>query len=244
MYAFSTNAVESSFTDTENQGYWPQAKLHTQWPGTGTVGDPIFDAFYAAQVQFQTDITRSEAQNAHAYTALLDEIGAAHVVTHSQAGPYGWRLGDMRPALVKSIVALEPGDAPFVPQFSFPGPASRRGITYQEIAYEPSAGPNGTLLRTVSVPPDGSDKQECVLQAEPARKLKWLSRVPVLVVTGEASFHAPYDYCTIKYLRQAGVSVEHADLGAEGIHGNGHMFFLEKNSDEIAARALKWINGL
>jgi uncharacterized protein (UPF0262 family) len=66
----------------------------------------------------------------------------------------------------------------------------------------------------------------------------------VLVVTGEASFHAPYDYCTVKYLRQAGVSVEHADLGREGIHGNGHMFFLEKNSAKIAARVLSWINGL
>jgi hypothetical protein len=98
MYAFSASAVESSFTDTANQGYWPQAKLHTQWPGTGTVGDPIFDAFYAAQVQFQRDITLSEDQNAHAYTALLDRIGAAHIVTHSQAGPYGWRIGDMRPA--------------------------------------------------------------------------------------------------------------------------------------------------
>ncbi|KAH7068414.1 Alpha/Beta hydrolase protein [Paraphoma chrysanthemicola] len=244
MFAFSTSAVESSFTDTKNQGFWPQAKLHTQWPGTGRVGDPIFDAFFAAQVQFQTAIIISETQNAHAYAALLDKIGAAHVITHSQAGPYGWRIGDMRPQLVKSIVALEPGDAPFVPQFLNPGPGPGWGITYEEIAYESTAGPNGTSLATVTVLSEDPDKQECIVQAEPARKLKNLSQIPVLVVTGEASFHAPYDYCTVAYLKQAGVDVEHADLGEEGIHGNGHMFFLEKNSAEIAKRVLKWVQNL
>ncbi|KAH7092359.1 Alpha/Beta hydrolase protein [Paraphoma chrysanthemicola] len=244
MFAFSISAVESSFTDTENQGFWPQAKLHTQWPGTGKVGDPIFDAFYAAQIQFQTAIVISEAQNAHAYAALLDKIGAAHVITHSQAGPYGWRIGDMRTQLVNSIVALEPGDAPFVPQFLNPGPGPGWGITYEEIAYEPTAGPNGTLLATVTVPSDDPNKQECILQAEPAKKLKNLSQIPILVVTGEASFHAPYDYCTVAYLKQAGVDVEHADLGEEGIHGNGHMFFLEQNSAEIAERVLNWIQSL
>jgi pimeloyl-ACP methyl ester carboxylesterase len=244
MYAFSTSVVESSFTDTENQGFWPQAKLHNQWPGTGKVGDPIFDAFFAAQVQFQTDIILSEAQNAHAYAALLDKIGAAYVITHSQAGPYGWRIGDMRPQLVKSIVALEPGDAPFVPQFLSAGPGPAWGITYEEISYEPTAGSNGTLLTTVTVPSKASGKQECILQADPAKRLKNLSQIPILVVTGEASFHAPYDYCTVAYLRQAGVHVEHADLGEEGIHGNGHMFFLEKNSVDIAERVLKWIKAL
>jgi hypothetical protein len=29
---------------------WPQAKLHTQTPGTGKPGDPIFDAAFARGV--------------------------------------------------------------------------------------------------------------------------------------------------------------------------------------------------
>jgi hypothetical protein len=61
------------------------------------------------------------------------------------------------------------------------------------------------------------------------------------VVTGEASFHAPYDYCTVEYLRQAGVEVEFADLGEECIHGNGHMFFMEKHNLEIAERVMRWL---
>jgi hypothetical protein len=30
-------------------------------------------------------------------------------------------------------------------------------------------------------------------------------------------------------------------LGDEGLHGNGHMFFMEKNSLEIAGKVLAWL---
>ena len=81
-----TSTIEQLFTATASHNLWPKARLHTQWPGMGRVGDPTFDAFFASQVQFQTDNFISEAQNAKAYTALLDRIGKAHLVTHSQAG--------------------------------------------------------------------------------------------------------------------------------------------------------------
>lgn len=113
MEIASTSRVESLFTAISSHARWPQSKLHTQWPGTGKAGDPVFDAFYATQVQRQTNVLILESQNAKAYTALLDKIGVAHVVTHSQAGPYGWRVGDARPHLTKSIVALEPSGPPF-----------------------------------------------------------------------------------------------------------------------------------
>jgi pimeloyl-ACP methyl ester carboxylesterase len=79
------------------------------------------------------------------------------------------------------------------------------------------------------------------MQTEPAKKLKNLVNIPALVVTGEASFHAPYDHCTAEYLRQAGMQVEFADLGEEGIRGNGHMLFMEKNNIEIAQRVFDWL---
>jgi len=44
--------------------------------------------------------------------ALLDRIGPAVLVTHSQARPFGWLIGDARPALVKGIVAMEPQGPP------------------------------------------------------------------------------------------------------------------------------------
>jgi pimeloyl-ACP methyl ester carboxylesterase len=243
MIASSTDEVERTFTAIATYGTWPQAKLHNQWPGTGLVGDPTFDAFYASQIQFLPDSSIYENQNTDAYAALLDKIGAAHVLTHSQAGSYGWRIGDARPALVKSIIALEPAGPPFGTTRPFLGNRTW-GITYQEITYNPPVGPNATLLERVHIPAKDVDHSDCILQSEPAKKLANLVDIPVLLMTSEASYHAPYDYCTVAYLKQGGVQVEHADLGAEGIHGNGHMFFMEKNNLDIASRVLAWLEKL
>ena len=64
---------------------------------------------------------------------------------------------------------------------------------------------------------------------------------PMLIVNGEASFHAPFEHCTVKYLEQAGVKPTWIDLGKAGIHGNGHMMMLEKNNLEVAAMIEKWL---
>src|SRR5437773_944286 len=39
--------TQRQFTSPERYNRWPQAHLHTQWPGKGVPGDPIFDQFYA-----------------------------------------------------------------------------------------------------------------------------------------------------------------------------------------------------
>jgi hypothetical protein len=44
------------------------------------------------------------------------------------------------------------------------------------------------------------------------------------------------------WLKQAGVNAAWVDLGKEGIHGNGHMRMLEKNSDAVAARIENWVD--
>ncbi|KAF2710044.1 alpha/beta-hydrolase [Pleomassaria siparia CBS 279.74] len=241
MNTSSTSDVETYFTATSEHGLWPQAKLHTQWPGTGKVGDPIFDAFYASQVPSVVGRSISEDQNAKAYTALIDRVGKAYLITHSQAGAFGWRVGDARPNLVQGIVAIEPSGPPFLAQPPFLGEYRAWGLTNFEIEYQPTAGPNGEYLKIVKTPTKDAEHWEYMMQEEPAKQLVNLSKVPMLVVTGEASMHAPYDYATVEYLRQAGVAVEFADLGAEGIHGNGHMLFMEKNNLVIAERVLGWL---
>ena len=51
--SFSTIlSVESRFTAPKHHNLYPQARMHTQWPGTGRAGDPIFDQFYASQVPY------------------------------------------------------------------------------------------------------------------------------------------------------------------------------------------------
>ena len=67
-----------------------------------------------------------------------------------------------------------------------------------------------------------------------------LSKVPDLLMKGEASFAILWYHCTIAYLRQALVSVGFADLGKERMRGNGHMFSLEQNYAAVADRVLGW----
>ncbi|HYK81127.1 MAG TPA: hypothetical protein VEU95_15945 [Micropepsaceae bacterium] len=43
-------------------------------------------------------------------------------------------------------------------------------------------------------------------------------------------------------LKQAAVNAAWVDLGKEGIHGNGDMMMLEKNSDAVAARIENWVD--
>jgi len=148
----------------------------------------------------------------------------------------------MRPDLVRGIVQLEPSGPPFTLRPPFGNePAFAFGLTDLAIEYVPSAGKYAKSIKTVVEPAIDYNHNECIMQKAPARRLKNLGKIPELVVTGEASLHAPYDYCTVKYLQQVGVDVEHADLGKEGIHGNGHMFFMEKNNIEIANRVYQWL---
>ncbi len=82
--------------------------------------------------------------------------------------------------------------------------------------------------------------QEFTLK-NPVRKLRNLEGRHVAIVTGEASPHALYDWATALFLKQAGVRVQHIELERRGIHGNGHLCFLEKNSDNIASLVFQWI---
>ena len=65
-----------------------------------------------------------------------------------------------------------------------------------------------------------------------------------MIVTSEASFHAPYDYCTVNYLVQAGVKVQWLNLPEVGIHGNAHFMFMELNSLDIVQQVEPWIEAV
>ena len=56
---------------------------------------------------------RPQQRNQDAGAALLDKIGPAIVLTHSQSGSFGWLIADARPKLVKAIIAIEPSGPPF-----------------------------------------------------------------------------------------------------------------------------------
>src|SRR5260221_5654014 len=110
------------------------------------------------------------------------------------------------------------------------------------MGYAPRAATVTDLAFVQQSKADGPDLVRCWLQKAPARQLPNLAKVPVLIVNGEASFHAPFEHCTVKYLQQAGVQPTWISLGEAGIHGNGHMMMLEKNSDAVARVMANWLD--
>ena len=109
------------------------------------------------------------------------------------------------------------------------------------MSYSPAAANASDLAIVQQDAPDGPGLTRCWQQRAPARQLPNLQKVPILVVTAEASYHAPYDHCTVRYLDQAGVRSTWVKLGDIGIHGNGHMLMLEKNNQEIAKVMADWL---
>ncbi|KAG8534035.1 uncharacterized protein KY384_000878 [Bacidia gigantensis] len=210
---------------------------------TGLKGDPIFDAFYASQVQFQNDTIIVQNITQRAGAALLDRIGPAIVITHSQAGPLGFLIADTRPASVRALISLEPQGPPFEDRILRNSTAIARpyGLTNIPIEYDPPVVDPATALPYMTLPPPGPGLSDCILQASPARRLVNLAKIPHLVVTSQASYHAAYDYCTVRYLQQGGVIVDFLDLPHAEIHGNAHFVFLERNNLEIAAKVEEWI---
>ena len=77
---FSAELIQKRFTATQDYKLWPQAVNHTQWPGTGRMGDPVFDAFYSSNVQLADNDTYSQATVQAAGAALLDHIGKPAIV--------------------------------------------------------------------------------------------------------------------------------------------------------------------
>lgn len=233
--------LQDLFTATASALLWPQAALHTQWPGAGVPGDSIFDQFFASQWAGMSALNQ-ETYTSRALVALLEKIGPSVLLTHSQSGPHGWLAADARPDLVRGIIAVEPNGPPFyelslvgAPDwFSYGDIARPYGITRLPLTFEPAVTDPAQLTPVLQDSPDGPDLARCYLQAEPARQLPRLADIPVVVVTGEASYRATYDHCTVKFLQQAGVGAAHVRLEDRGIRGNGHMMMLEENNLDIA----------
>ncbi|KAJ3541502.1 hypothetical protein NM208_g4582 [Fusarium decemcellulare] len=225
---YSAEIIQQRFTAGKDYMLWPQASNHTQWPGTGKMGDPVFDTFYSSNVQFISNATYQQTTVQNAGAALLDKIGKPVIlVGHSQGGLMPIVIADARPKLAKALILLEPTGPPF--QDAVFSNASTRawGLTDIPVTYSPAV-----------TDPAPSSSRRRTLRAATTTK-------PILVVTSESSYHVPYDYCTVDFLQQAGCSkAEHLELGEAGIHGNGHMFFMEKNSDEIQKVLGSWIKKL
>ncbi|MFM9928374.1 alpha/beta hydrolase [Variovorax sp. H27-G14] len=243
--ALKVSQVEKQLTASRRSMAWPQAALHSQWPGNGSdsgcKGNSVFDAFYASQVESVASVELSSKQCQAAGAALLDKIGPAILLTHSQSGPYGWLIADARPHLVKAILAIEPSGPLFASVQAANVSGFGWGTTDTEISYAPPVALASELRFATGLSSGRVDGVFRLLQQEPARQLVNLIDIPVLIVTAEASYHAVLDHHTVGYMRQAGVGVDHLCLADVNIRGNGHMMMVEMNNLEIAGLIDQWV---
>jgi len=228
------------------QSSWPQATKHTQWPGDGPnkgkMGDPIFDYFAKTDSQSPTGKDMEEL-SAKDIVELVDLIHEPVILLlHSGVAPAGWLVADARPKLVKGIIAAEPIAPPIEnAERGATGPGRLWGLTNLPMTYDPPVKDAAELHPVRQDEADGPDLIPCWVQKEPAHKLVNLEAIPVLNVSGEASYHRPYSHCIAKWLNQAGVKTKYVNLEDVGIRGNGHQFMSEKNSAEISKFFMDWL---
>jgi pimeloyl-ACP methyl ester carboxylesterase len=236
--------LERIWTNPRERGDFPRKMNYSQWPGSGKMGDPIFDTFIKTQVQFAG---ATGALMRQASVALLDAIGSPVILfTHSQGGGFGFDATEARPNLVKIMVTVEPGG----PQFggadtakveARPRNPNSWGLTNNRYEFDPPANAPSDLQAVLEEKSERPDEVRCWMQVEPARKLKNWQGKRVLAVSADGTYHRVYDPCIPKFLNQAGVKTDFIRLEEQGMPGNGHMMMLEKNSDDIIKFIIGWI---
>src|SRR5216683_579373 len=229
------------------QSSWPQAKKYTQWPSDvpnkGKMGDPVFD--YFAKTELQSVSNPNNAQIiSDTVVQLLDLIGQPVVLmVNSGVASSGWVIADARPKLVKGILAAEPVAPPIEnAERGATGPGRLWGVTSLPIHYDPPIKDPSELRPVREEKADVADLIPCWIQQEPAHKLVNLQGIPVLEISGEASYHRPYSHCVAKWLNQAGVKATFVRLEDVGLPGNGHQFMSEKNSAGISKFFMNWLD--
>jgi pimeloyl-ACP methyl ester carboxylesterase len=224
----------------DGPGAMPFAHLHTQWPGDrNDPNDPALLQFLAASGPFSADAADRQALEQQRLVELVDKIGPAFVVSNSLGGPAGFLLADARPDLVVALVQVEPIGPAFATMF---GPDTLQwGVAAVPMTFDPPVSSPSELslveneAAAPGVPP-------VVLQAEPPRKLANLAKVPIAVVSGEASVFRFTDGPVVEFLQQAGCDAVHLDLAERGVHGNSHGSMFERNNAEVLAVVTDWMS--
>ena len=235
---FTVELVSSLFTDAANGPMaHATAHLYTEWPGSGDADDPLVRQFAAGTGPMLADARAAHAMEQACGAALLDEIGAAILMTASAGGPMGWLTADARPSRVKAIVAVEPVGPAFLVNPNL-GLSLDWGLTAAPMTFDPPAAAPAELLKETTETAAGP----CTLQAEPARRLRNLEEIPIALVEAEASLFAHAGPATAAFLEQAGCHVERIALAEHGVHGNGHLMMLERNNREALGPILSWLD--
>ncbi|KAH6609404.1 hypothetical protein Trco_002750 [Trichoderma cornu-damae] len=249
---------------------WPTVELHSQWPGTGQRGDAIFEQYMASLSTIVFRKAEREALAQLALKNLLQQIGTSVLVGQGAGCTAAWLAADAVPNLVARVVAIEPAGPPcakafvntpsgrlYSPYLRHDTRVRKYGLSDIPLNYSPPAAvPTGVDSPALDIAPRQlPDNNGCYmaqipipglstknLGQEPVRQLVNLKQMRHVIITGQASHHCVFDWATVRFLRQAGVCADYFYLPRSGIFGNGHLMFLEKNSDQIAELVIGWID--
>lgn len=203
-------------------GMWPDFHDGSQFP----ISDNNIDQFFRMMTP-DTGVYDNQVVTDATVTALK-KSGSAAIITHSQGGIPGWFVA-MASDNVASIIAIEPGTF-VMPEAEMPAPV---GST--------SAFATNGKMGVIPVPMDDFLK---------------LTKVPIAIYFGDYIPDQPsevpaYDHwrvvrefahkfadCTNKY----GGNAKVVYLPDEGVHGNSHFMFQEKNNQQIADHMMAWLD--
>jgi pimeloyl-ACP methyl ester carboxylesterase len=177
--------------------------------------------------QFFQSLVPTVSDNAEVITAallaLLDKIGPAIVVTHSQSGLFGWLAGARSPK-VKGIVSYEPG-------FVFP---------------EGEVPPPVPLYTGTMVAGNAVTAQEFANLAQIPIQVVYgdnipTSPIPDLVADGRRA-QVVVSKLFVDALNARGGDAEVLHLPDAGLHGNSHFMFSDLNNVAVANLLSKFLH--
>lgn len=193
-----------------------------QYPGGGALGTKELLQHTASSEPGPTVTNTVLKEN---LAELLDRIGPAIIVTHSNGGPSGWLSMAARPDLVKGVLAIEP-------VMGITGPLAPL------ITFKPALAA-GEAIPTVELAAEGAGLSPCRLQPQnnvhtvPA----YAGKKVLFVVSPLSTQFTSTVHCSVHTLKQLGADAKLARLKEDfGIQGNGHFMNEELNNGEIAKR--------
>ena len=219
----TTKAAEIS-TVTQDQNWYTQFRIGL-WPnvyeGSQFPNDPeSLNQFFRQMTPNTGDFDPKVITDA--FVALFERVGDGILVTHSQGGRPGWDIA-VRSDKVKAVVAIEPGGFMF-PEGQVPEPIQTK--------YAPVGGV------TVS-----------------KREFKKLVDQPIVVYFGDYIPDEPSEVPALDFWRGVkqmahkfaevvnahGGDCTVVDLPKEGMRGNEHFIFQDKNNAQVADHVAAWL---
>ena len=213
-----TQVVPNVTGKTGVQFGWTRWRIGPTYPEVFPVQQ--FPTDRASIDQFFQSLVPTVSDDANVITdalvALLDKIGPAILVTHSQSGLFGWLTSIRRPNLVKAVVSYEPG-------FVFP-----EGTVPQPIPLF-----KGTMVAGDTVPAaDFASLIKVPLQVVYGNNIP-TNPIPDLVADGRRA-QVVASRLFEKAVNSRGGDAEVLHLADAGLYGNSHFMFSDLNNIEVA----------